>query len=136
MIAIIVSDFYKEYSDKMLEAAKKKVMEEGLTVKYILRSKGAFDSFYLLDKALNDKGVKGAVVLGCVIKGETKHDEVIVNSLAEKILDLTERHGKPVSFGIIGPGASKEQAEARLEKYAERAVSALKKNLNEAKKVK
>ena len=120
----------------MLEAAKKKVMEEGLTVKYILRSKGAFDSFYLLDKALNDKGVKGAVVLGCVIKGETKHDEVIVNSLAEKILDLTERHGKPVSFGIIGPGASKEQAEARLEKYAERAVSALKKNLNEAKKVK
>ncbi|MEM4739381.1 MAG: 6,7-dimethyl-8-ribityllumazine synthase, partial [Acidilobaceae archaeon] len=39
-------------------------------------------------------------------------------------LDLGVQYGKPVTLGVIGPGASRIQALERAEEYARRAVEA------------
>lgn len=52
------------------------------------------------------------ICLGCVIKGETKHDEYISQSVASSIAQLGILSGVPVIFGVLTPN-SMEQAEDR-----------------------
>ena len=41
------------------------------------------------------------ICIGCVIKGETKHDEYISNAVASGIMNLSIVSGKPVIFGVL-----------------------------------
>ena len=52
------------------------------------------------------------IALGCVIKGETKHDEYISNAVANALQTLMLTSGIPISFGVLTPNTL-EQARAR-----------------------
>ncbi|MBK6546277.1 MAG: 6,7-dimethyl-8-ribityllumazine synthase [Saprospiraceae bacterium] len=39
--------------------------------------------------------------LGCIIQGETKHDEFIAHSISKAILDLNISSEKPIIFGVL-----------------------------------
>ena len=41
------------------------------------------------------------IALGCVIRGETYHFELIANECARKIIDISNEHLKPIGFGIL-----------------------------------
>ena len=69
--------------------------------------------------------IDGVVTLGAVIKGQTKHDEVISYTTARALTDLSIKYGKPVSLGISGPGMQERHAYARIRPVAERAVEAV-----------
>ena len=43
----------------------------------------------------------GFVALGCVIKGETPHFDLICSSVFNSILNLTINYKKPIGNGII-----------------------------------
>ena len=43
----------------------------------------------------------GVVVLGCVIKGETSHFELISRSVTESIMNLSISYKKPIGNGLI-----------------------------------
>ncbi len=88
-----------------------------------------------MTKLLQKKDVDGVVTLGAVIKGQTKHDEVIAHSTASSIARLSIKHQKPVSFGISGPGMSERQAYARIRSVSENAVSAIQKIEAEIKRI-
>lgn len=75
-------------------------------------------------------------VIGAVIKGETKHDDLVINQSVRKLIDLSDQFNKPVTLGIIGPGATHEQAVARLEEYSSRAVESLVKMLKSLDEIK
>ena len=70
-----------------------------------------------------------------MIKGQTKHDEVIANSTARNIAKLSIKHQKPVSLGISGPGMAVRQAYARIRPVSENAVNAVFKGFEEVKKI-
>jgi 6,7-dimethyl-8-ribityllumazine synthase len=84
-----------------------------------------------IKKLLEDKTIDGVVTLGCVIEGETDHDQVVIQHAARKIIDLSLQYDKPVSLGISGPGMTRLQAEERIEKGRDalEAVVKLLKNL-------
>ena len=73
--------------------------------------------------------------MGAVIKGQTKHDEVIANSTANRISELSIKYQKPISFGISGPGMAERQAYARIRPVAERAVEAVSMLNNELERI-
>lgn len=52
------------------------------------------------------------ICLGCVIKGETKHDEYISQAVASSIAQLSILASVPVIFGVLTPN-SMEQAKDR-----------------------
>ncbi|HET6404193.1 MAG TPA: 6,7-dimethyl-8-ribityllumazine synthase, partial [Candidatus Thermoplasmatota archaeon] len=70
------------------------------------------------------------VAIGCIITGETKHDELIAHAAAKSLLDISLARGKPVGLGVTGPGQTRAQAEARLDR-AEAAVEAVLKLLGD-----
>ena len=124
-IAIIVSEFNNKITSRMHQVALEKAKELKLNVKHECKVPGIFDMPLIIDLLLQKKDVDGVVTLGAVIKGKTRHDEVIANSTANRISELSIKHQKPVSFGISGPGMAERQAYARIRPVAERAVEAI-----------
>ncbi|MEM0043474.1 MAG: 6,7-dimethyl-8-ribityllumazine synthase [Sulfolobales archaeon] len=123
-LAIIVSEFNFDITRIMLEKAQDHAQFLGAKISYVLRSPGTFDIPLLVRKVIEREEVDAVVTLGAVIEGETEHDEVVAHQAARKILDLSVEFGKPVTLGIIGPGATRLQALERAEEYSRRAVEA------------
>jgi len=117
-IGIVVSEFNSKITNKMEEEAKKKVLELNANLVEIIRVPGAFDMILAVKKLLMNKQIDCVAVLGAVVKGETKHDEVIVFNIANKILELQLEFNKPITLGVIGPSVNWEQAEERADGYA------------------
>ena len=43
----------------------------------------------------------GVVILGCVIKGETTHDQHINTAISNGIAELTLQYDVPIGFGLL-----------------------------------
>ena len=119
----------------MLSVAEEKAKLLKLNVKYTCKVPGAFDIPILVDALLQKKDVDGVVTLGAIIKGQTKHDEVIANSVARKLTDLSLTYQKPVCLGISGHGMQERQAYARIRLVAERPVESVVKISKELKRI-
>ena len=81
------------------------------------------------------KEVDGVVTLGAVIKGQTKHDELIANATVKRLTKLSLKQKKPVTLGISGPGMGERQAHARIRPVSERAIEAVMKISQELEKI-
>jgi 6,7-dimethyl-8-ribityllumazine synthase len=73
---------------------------------------GAFELPVAAKLMLANQNVDAVICIGCVIKGETKHDEYISNAVASGIMNLSIMASKPVIFGVLTPN-SMEQAKDR-----------------------
>lgn len=122
-LGIVVAEFNKEISGKMLEYALAQAKDEGASVERVIHVAGAFEVPLAAKKLLMDKKVDAVVTLGFVKKGETKHDKIISESAAQAIMALSLESRKPIGLGLITI-ADINQAKQRNEGYARRAVSA------------
>ena len=61
----------------------------------------------LAKKLLRREDIDAVVTIGCVIQGETAHDEIVVSHAARKLMDLSLEFDKPVTLGITGPKMSR-----------------------------
>jgi len=134
-IALVVSEFNKEVTSRMLSVAQEKANLMKLKIVYTCNVLGAFDMPIIVDALLKKKNVDGVVTLGAIIKGQTKHDEVISHATAKSLTDLSIKYQKPVSLGISGPGMQERHAFARIRPVAEHAVEAVVKISKELERI-
>jgi 6,7-dimethyl-8-ribityllumazine synthase len=120
----------------MLSVAEEKAKKLKLKITHTCEVPGAYDMPIVVNALLQKKDVDGVVTLGAIIKGQTKHDEVIAHSTAKSLTELSLQYQKPVSLGITGPGMQERHAYARIRPVAERAVEALVKITKEIEKIK
>jgi 6,7-dimethyl-8-ribityllumazine synthase len=123
-IAIVVSEFNSEVTSGMLKAGLARAKSLGIKVVHTSKVPGAFDMPIVIDALLSKRDVDAVVTLGAVIKGQTKHDELIANVVANSLVALSLKHKKPVALGITGPGMTDAQAKRRIKPVSERAVEA------------
>lgn len=102
-IAIIVSRFNKAITNKLLDGAINKlrehmVSEEQITV---VRVPGAFEIPTLAQRFAADSDYAAVICLGCVIKGETPHDEYINSAVSREIARIGAEYCLPVIFGLL-----------------------------------
>ena len=135
-IAIVVSEFNEEVTSRMLSIAEEKAKMMKLKITYTCKVLGAYDMPIIVDALLQKKDVDGVVTLGAIIKGKTKHDEVIAHSTAHALTALSTKYQNPVSLGITGPGMHERQAYARIRPVAERAIEAVVKIFDELQRIK
>jgi len=134
-IAIVVSEFNDEITSKMLDVAVEKAKVLKINIKFTCKVPGVFDMPIVIDSLLKKKEIDAVVTLGAVIKGQTKHDELITNATVRAITELSIKYQKPVTLGITGPGMSDRQAQARIRPVAERAVEAAEKIAEQLRKI-
>lgn len=134
-IAIVVSEFNQEVTARMLSVAKEKANLMKLHIKHVSYVPGAYDMPIIVDSLLQNNQIDGVVTLGAIIKGQTKHDEIISHATAQSLQQLSIKHKKPVSLGISGPGMQERHAYARIRPVAEHAVEAVVKISKELKNI-
>ena len=122
-VGIVASTFHRQI-DSMIETSVD-ILEKNNTKYTIAKVPGAFDTPLMVKKMLMDKRIQGVIVLGAIEKGETHHGDVIGNSTAKTLQELSLQFNKPVTLGIIGPGANKYQIEKRAIKQSKWAAESM-----------
>lgn len=104
-ILIIEARFYDTIADALLEGAKAKLEEAG--AKYdVVTVPGALEIPAAIGFALTgaDEGgpdYDGFVALGCVIRGETYHFEIVAGESARALTDLSVHDNLAIGNGIL-----------------------------------
>ncbi|HTQ07683.1 MAG TPA: 6,7-dimethyl-8-ribityllumazine synthase [Polyangiaceae bacterium] len=124
-LAVVAADFHEKLTDAMLAAASDEAAQGGATIISTQRVAGCYEAPLAAERALKKRKVDALVVLGCIEKGETLHGEVMGHVVHRALVEASLRHDKPVGLGIIGPGATPKQAEARKESTPRSAVRAV-----------
>ena len=135
IIGIAVSKTHPEITSIMLERAKRRITELDAEVGKIIHVEGSFDTPLAVKKLLESDDIDGVIVLGAVIKGETNHDMIVAETAARALTELSLNYGKPVGLGVIGPGATWQQAVARKEQFAVNSVNACINMIKELNKI-
>ena len=111
-ILIINYNYYKKILDNLVFNAKKRLLSVKFKVN-ILDIPGAFEIPIAIRK--NIKKFDGFIALGCVIKGQTPHFDLICSSLFNSILNLSIKYNKPIGNGVI-TALNLKQAKERSKK--------------------
>jgi len=104
-ILIVAADYYKEINNNLYKGATEYLEEVKKNQKQFeihydsCTVPGSFEIPYLINQ--NKDSYDGFIALGCVIKGETYHFELISNEVTRKIMDLSISINKPIGFGIL-----------------------------------
>ncbi len=123
-LGIVCAQFNEEITSRMKKAALAKAKKLKITVVSVLEVPGVYDLPFAAKLLLEKMKVDAIATLGAVIKGETDHDDLITRVAVQALTNLSLEYNKPISLGIIGPGATWKQADKRAEEYAERAIDA------------
>ncbi|MEK7499857.1 MAG: 6,7-dimethyl-8-ribityllumazine synthase, partial [Patescibacteria group bacterium] len=112
-ISIIAAQFNPEIVEPMVSAAKETLEKSGATVGDIVRVPGSYEIPLAADMLLKQRNADALIVLGYIEKGETLHGEVMGHVVHRSIVELQLQYSIPIAIGIIGPGATIEQAHPR-----------------------
>jgi 6,7-dimethyl-8-ribityllumazine synthase len=111
--------------DEMAASARGAAAERDVDIVETVGVPGAYDTPLAADRLARRDDVDAVAVLGVVVTGDTDHDQVIGDAAAQALTEVSLDRDTPVTLGIIGPGMSTAEAEARTHKGAEAVHSAL-----------
>lgn len=99
-IGIVRSRFHENITDRM-RAQATGCLEE-YNIAYDLHDvAGSYELVYLLQQMAESKKYNGLVALGCLVKGETMHFDVLANTVTKSIMDLIIKHDLPIGFSVL-----------------------------------
>ena len=96
-ILIVSSNYYADISNSLLKNARS-ILQNRAKLK-VINVPGVFEIPVVIAK--NVKKFDAFVVLGCVIKGETPHFDLISQATTNAIMNLSIENKKPIGNGII-----------------------------------
>ncbi len=102
-VAIISARFNHFITDRLVEGAKDFYVRHGGSEDNLdlILVPGAFEIPFALDKALSSGRYDAICCLGAVIRGATPHFDYVSAEATKGIANVTMKHGKPVSFGVL-----------------------------------
>jgi len=112
-ILIVEARFYEDIADELFEGAKAVIEAAGGTVDRV-QVPGVFEIPTAVSIAVEgtDEAFDGYVALGCVIRGETSHYDVVATESARALMDLSVAWQLATGNGILTVDTRK-QAEVR-----------------------
>jgi 6,7-dimethyl-8-ribityllumazine synthase len=125
-VAVVVSRFNGEVTNRLLESALDELESAGVTRDSVtvMPVPGAFELPLGAMALAKTRRFACVVALGCVIRGETPHFDYVAGEAASGLQLAALETGVPVSFGLLTLDSA-EQAEERISKGAEAVRTAL-----------
>lgn len=102
-IAVVVSRFNDDITEKMLEGAQRALGANNVPRKNIkiVRVPGSFELPLACQRLALTGKYHGIIALGCVIKGETDHYYYVAGEASRGIMDVMLKYSVPIGFGLI-----------------------------------
>ncbi len=118
-VLIIEARYYEDVADALLEGATGELRRHDISYD-VITVPGALEIPLALECAARDgviptndtDGYDGVVVLGCVIRGETAHFDIVANNANHFLIETAMRHQIPLGNAILTV-ENKQQAMVR-----------------------
>lgn len=125
-IAIVQSLWNDEVTSKLKEGCIETLLKHGVKSKNIFISNvpGAYELPLGALYAVQSYKIDAVICLGCVIKGETSHDEYINNAVAQGLMSLNLEFSKPFIFGLLTPNSQAQAIDRAGGKHGNKGVEA------------
>lgn len=111
---IIEARYYNHINDMLLQGATEELQKRGIPYD-VVTVPGALEIPAALGFSLKSGKYDAFVILGCIIRGETTHYDVVQNESARGIYDFVHRHELALGNAILTV-ENEEQALARADK--------------------
>ncbi len=109
IVKVIVADYYKEITDSLTLSTISFLKKNKLNYE-IIKVPGVYEIPQMIKWNIKSKHTNLFIALGCVIKGQTYHFEVISDSVGQSLLDIVCNNQKTlITNGIINAN-NKNQA--------------------------
>ena len=105
-LLVVEARYYEDIADMLLRGAKRVLRDAGATFE-VLTVPGALEIPAAVIIAMNaahqkeEPAYDGVVALGCVIRGETSHYDIVAGESARAIMELSSALGLPIGNGIL-----------------------------------
>lgn len=102
---IVVAEWNSEVTEALFQGAYKTLVDHGAQTQNILRANvpGSFELSFGSQVYAQKADVDAVIAIGCVIQGETKHNDYINHAVAHGLTDVALKYNKPVIFGVLTP---------------------------------
>ncbi len=112
-IAIVVSRYNDSITSRLLDGAVEAFKSDGgsPTNLAIIVAPGAYDLTALCDAAAASGRYAGIVALGCIIKGDTSHDQHIASAVVHGLTNITILSGVPITLGVLTVNTAQQARE-------------------------
>ena len=122
-VVVVVADFYTDIATGLLRSCCNE-LDAALSTYTVVHVAGVLEIPFALARLADRYPADCMVALGCVIRGETYHFEVVATTSAAGILQVSLTKDVPIGNGVLTVDTL-AQAQARLDKGAAAARAAL-----------
>ena len=125
-IGIVVSDWNETITHKLYEGCLETLLKQGADEELIqtVQVPGTFELPTGARLLLNNSEIDGVICIGCVIKGETSHNEYINQSVASALANMGAMTGIPHIFGVLTPNDMQQAIDRAGGKHGNKGVEA------------
>jgi 6,7-dimethyl-8-ribityllumazine synthase len=103
-VLIVESGYYEDIADMLLAGAKRALDAAGVDYD-VVTVPGALEipqaMVMVLNSAFGAESYDGVVALGCIIRGETSHYDIVAGESARALMDIGVNQKIPVGNGVL-----------------------------------
>lgn len=125
-IGIVVADWNETVTHALYRGCYDTLVEYGVLPADIetIQVPGSFELTCGARMLVHSMALDAVICLGCVIKGETAHNEYINHAVANGLTQLGIATGKPFIFGVLTPNDMEQALDRAGGKYGNKGVEA------------
>ena len=101
--AVVVARFNALITENLVEGAVDTLLRSGASEQdvVVFRTPGSYELAMVSDRVLATGRFDAVIALGCLIRGDTLHFELIAGEAAKGLAAVGIAHRKPVAFGVL-----------------------------------
>lgn len=124
-IGIVVCRFNEEICEGLFDACAREFSALGVAEVARFSIPGALEAPLALQKLAQSGKYDALVAIGCVIRGDTYHFEIVSNEMASGIMRVTLDTGVPIANGVLTTDTDHQATSRMSEKGRDAALTAI-----------
>ncbi len=130
--AIVVAEWNEEVTASLYAGAFETLISNGVLPENIekINVPGSYELSLGAQKMAQKPEIDAVICIGCVIQGETKHNDYINHAVAQGLTNVSLKYDKPVIFGVLTPNTQQQALDRAGGKHGnkgdEAAITAIK----------
>ncbi len=108
--ALIVSEWNTDVTEALFSGAYQTLIANGAMPENIIRGDvpGSYELSLAAQWFAQRADIDAVIAIGCVIQGETKHNDYINHAVAQGLTNVALKTNKPVIFGVLTPNTQQQ----------------------------
>jgi 6,7-dimethyl-8-ribityllumazine synthase len=108
--AVVVAEWNEEVTGALAQGAIDTLLNHGVAEDNIVKAMvpGSYELSFGAQVFAQKPEIDAVIAIGCVIQGETKHNDYINHAVAQGLTNVSLKYNKPVIFGVLTPNTQQQ----------------------------